>query len=307
MRKFLLLILVITVGLTSCKSTDDPSVENGPSIEDPIIIDSPSPSINLGEDDFIAYFVDTPPFIDGIGDDPAWDNAQWQPIKYQWMDSTPPNITPVKNDDDFSGKFKVVWTEDRLYILAEIIDDVISATRLDTPYTNPENDDCLELFIDENASGGARSTENGSNFFTYHMSFGGTNIADYIGTPNNTGTSDVTQRIEGGMILRNSHIHYVIGKNDATHTYIWEAEMKVYDNSYPARSSPDLTAVTLTDGKKMGFAVAYCDADAKNTREHFIGSMFVTGNTDNERNTAYKDSTQYAKLYLVKQEEASNE
>jgi len=283
MRKLLLLSLVITAGLTNCKSTDDP------------------PAGNMGKDDFIAYFVDTPPVIDGSGGDAAWADAQWQPIKYEWMYDTPPNITPVKSAEDFSGRFKVVWTADRLYILAEIIDDIISATRLDTPYTNPENDDCLELFIDENASGGARTSDGGNNFFTYHLSFGGTNIADYIGPPNNTGTTDPTLRIENGTILRNSHLNYEIGKNDAIHTYTWEIEMKVYDNTYPARSTPASTPVTLTDGKKMGFAVAYCDADAKHTREHFIGSMAVAGNTDNDRNVAYRDSTQYAKLYLVKQ------
>jgi len=102
------------------------------------------------------------------------------------------------------------------------------------------------------------------------------------------------------MILRNSHLNYKIGKNDADHKYIWEIELKVYDNTYPLRSSPDTAPVTLTEGKKMGFAVAYCDADAKKTREHFIGSMAVTGDNDFERNSSYKDSTQYAKLYLVK-------
>jgi len=297
MRKFLLLTLVIIACLTSCKSTDDPPGENDPPIENPIIDDPPS--ITLGEDDFIAYFVDTPPVIDGIGGDAAWANAQWQPIKYEWMFNTPPNITPVKSPEDFSGKFKVVWTADRLYILAEIIDDVISAVRLDTPYTNPENDDCLELFIDENASGGNRTSDGGNNFFTYHLSFGGVNAADYIGGGSNI-TNDPSTHIQNGTILRNSHLNYKIDKNDAAHTYTWEIEMKVYDNSYPLRSSPDSMPVTLTSGKKMGFAAAYCDSDT-GTRNHFIGSMAVAGSTDDERNIAYKDSTQYAKLYLVKQ------
>jgi uncharacterized repeat protein (TIGR02543 family) len=255
-------------------------------------------NITLGTDDFAAYFVETPPVIDGSGSDAVWAKAKWQPISYEWMYNSP--YSHVANPDDFSGKFKVVWTENRLYILAEIIDNIISTTRLNTPYTNPENDDCLELFIDENASGGTRASDGGNNFFTYHISFGGTNVADYIGGTNNTTTTDPTLRIENGNILRNSHFNYVIGKNETTHTFIWETEIKVYNNSYPMRSTPADTPVTLTDGKKMGLAAAYCDADTKNTREHFIGSMFVTGNSDNERNVAYRDSTQYAKLYLVK-------
>ncbi|WP_461257060.1 sugar-binding protein, partial [Treponema sp. R80B11-R83G3] len=119
-------------------------------------------------------------------------------------------------------------------------------------------------------------------------------VADWIGNRNE---------------LRNSHLRYVINKNDAAHTYIWEIEMKVYDGSYPLDSTPDTAPLTLTVGKKMGFAVAYCDNDNNahssnptqiGDRDHFIGSMFVTGNTDNERNVAYQNSNQYAKIYLKK-------
>jgi hypothetical protein len=89
--------------------------------------------------------------------------------------------------------------------------------------------------------------------------------------------------------------------------------MKVFNSSYPLNSTPAVdpanTLVTLTEGKKIGFAAAYCDNDkdahSSNSnqigdRDHFIGSMFVKGNTDNERNVAYQNSDQYAKLYLVK-------
>ena len=278
MKKLLLLVFAVAAGFTGCGI---------------------SQNSNNDGDDFFAYFVDTPPVIDGNGNDAAWAQAEWQEIKYEWMNSTPPNITPVKSPQDFSGKFKVVWTADRLYILAEITDDIISTTRLSTPYTNPENDDCLELFIDENASGGTRSSDGGNNFFIYHISFGGVNAADYIGGSDNI-TNDPTTHIQNGMIMRNSHLNYKIGKNEAAHIYTWEIEMKVHNSAYPLRSSPDTTPVTLTEGKLMGFAVAYCDADAKNTREHFIGSMFVTGNTDNERNSSYLNSTQYAKLHLAR-------
>jgi len=290
MKKLLFLAIVIAAGFASCTHTPGENDHHARD-DDPL-------AITLGRDDLAAWFVETPPTIDGSGGDPAWARASWQPINYEWMYNTPPNITPVKSPEDFSGRFKVVWTADRLFILAEIIDDVISATRGSTPYDSPQNDDCLELFIDENASGGARASDGGNNFFTYHMSYGGVNIADYIGGDGNT-TNDPATHIQNGNILRNSHINYKIGKNDNTHTYIWEAEIKVYNNAYPARSSPDLAPVKLTAGKKMGFAAAYCDADAKNTREHFIGSMFVTGNTDDARNSSYLRSDQYAKLYLV--------
>jgi uncharacterized protein (DUF362 family) len=294
MRKLLLLTIVIAAfamaaGFTTCANVNRPRANNLPGKNGPV----------LGPDDFIAWFVDTPPVIDGIGDDAAWARAQWQPIKYEWMNSTPPDITPVKGPDDFSGRFKVVWTADRLYILAEITDDIISVTHTN-PYISPEKNDCLELFLDENASGGDRTSDGGNNFFTYHMSFNGVNVTDHIGSYTDNITNDPATHVQGGNILRNSHFNYKIGKNDAAHTYIWEIEMKVYDNTYPLRSSPDIPPITLTEGKKIGFAAAYCDADARNTREHFIGSMFVTGSTDNERNSSYQNSTQYAKMYLMK-------
>ena len=312
MKNLALLALVIAAGFTGCADPKNPSAgNNAPPGEN----GNGTPGENgngengngtpgetlptLGQDDFIARFVDTPPVIDGVGDDAAWSNAQWQPIKYEWMKDTPPDITPLKGPDDFSGRFKVVWTASRLYILAEIIDDIISVT-YPNAYISPEKNDCLELFLDENASGGVRSSDGGNNFFTYHMSFNGVNVTDYIGGNTNNITNDPVTHVQGGNILRNSHFNYVIGKNDVTHTYIWEIEMKVYDSTYPLRSSPDSPPVTLTAGKEMGFAAAYCDADAKNTREHFIGSMFVEGDTDDKRNIAYLNSSQYARLHLMK-------
>jgi hypothetical protein len=260
-------------------------------------------NITLGMDDITAWFVEAPPVIDGTGGDAAWSKANWQDIKYAWMYTSPKSLPTgatvnldgtIPKTDDFSGRFKVVWTADRLYILAEIIDDIIY-TPITSTTQSPEKNDCLEMFIDEDASGGTRAT-GGNNFFTYHMNFDGINVVDYVASTSQN-------------ILRNSHLNYKIDKNDAAHTYIWETEMKVYDNTYPLATTPDNVPVTLTDGKKLGLAVAYCDNDNNahssstaqiGDRDHFIGSMFVTGNTDNDRNVAYQNSTQYAKLYLVK-------
>jgi hypothetical protein len=261
-------------------------------------------NITLGKDDFAACFAETPPVIDGSGNDPCWAKAKWQDINYAWMYQSPKSLPGTLNPDgtvsktaDFSGRFKVVWTADRLYILAEIIDDIIYCPAT-TPTQSPEKNDCLELFIDENASGGARTSDGGNNFFTYHMNFDGVNVADWTGSQN---------------VLRNSHLNYKIDKNDVTHTYIWETEMKVYNSSYPLASTPNPdpanTLVTLTDGKKMGFAAAYCDNDNNahsgtssqiGDRDHFVGSMFVSGATDDDRNQGYRNASVYAKLYLVK-------
>jgi uncharacterized repeat protein (TIGR02543 family) len=303
------------------------------------------PSMPTGENDFIAYYVETPPAIDGDANDPAWAKARWQPIKYQWMYSST-NITQASNAADFSGRFKVVWTggtadTSRLYILTEIIDDTISVTRnadFGTGYTDAHNDDCLEFFIDENASGARRhASGQGNNFFTYHMGYRDNNhfAADYIGSDGGGGTgystnnsTDLALRIQNSIILRNVHLNYKIIKRGPTPgtsplvntTDTWITEMKVYDSTYPVNSTPgmpssagpsdgsnpgaptnpQLDPVVLTEGKTMGLVVAYCDSDTSSTRNHFFGSMRVSGTSDNARNTAYQDCTGYAKIYLVK-------
>jgi len=285
MKKILFyLVILIMVCLTACKDKDDPNIP--------------------GQDDFNAYFVENPPVIDGDGSDAAWEKAKWQDIKYAWMFQSPMSLPTgaavnskgaIPKTADFSGRFKVVWTADRLYILAEIIDDIKYCPSAN-PNQSPEKNDCLELFIDENASGGTRTSDGGNNFFTYHLNFDGTNVADWTGQ----------------NVLRNSHLKYKINETAAP-LYIWEIEMKVFNSSYPLNNTPAVdpanTLVTLTEGKKIGFAAAYCDNDNNahsnssaqiGDRDHFIGSMFVKGSTDNERNVAYQNSDQYAKMYLVK-------
>jgi len=266
-------------------------------------------------DDFVAYYADTAPAIDGNGSDPAWAKAKWQNINYAWMyngayslptEASTPNPAggPIAKTADFSGRFKVIWTANRLYVLTEIIDDQIKTPNTSNVYQNPENNDCLEIFISESASASTQNRGTAANstshFFAYHMNFTDmVSAMDFVGGSNNL-SSDPNIRIENGFIKRNHHLNFKIGKNDAAHTYIWETEMKVYGNDYPVITSPeDRTPVTLTEGKKMGFAAAYNDNDTT-TRNHFIGSMYVQGASDDARNQGYKNASVYAKLYLVK-------
>ncbi|WP_461256954.1 sugar-binding protein, partial [Treponema sp. R80B11-R83G3] len=177
MKKILfLLAIILTACFTVCKDKDD--TDNRDNTDNH---DTDDETITLGQDDFIAYFTETPPVIDGNGNDAAWAKANWQDIKYAWMYQPPKSLPTgaavdsngaIPKTADFSGRFKVVWTADRLYILAEIIDDIIY-TPATNPTQSPEKNDCLELFIDENASGGIRTSDGGNNFFTYHMNFDG--------------------------------------------------------------------------------------------------------------------------------------
>ena len=239
----------------------------------PVVKDA-APAVNLGPYDYAAPYAAKAPVIDGVGNDAVWDTAEWRPIDQEWLGTVP-------SPEVFSGRYKILWTEDRLYYLAEITDDYISTTRASTPLNNAYDDDCLELFIDEDASGGDHTTS--YNAFAYHISFGGENVVDI-------NTSYQTQ-------LFNDHINYAVKRVDGTNIYIWEIEMKVYDDTYNESDPNANVPVKLHEGKIMGFAVAYCDADETNSRERFIGSVYIEGE---DKNVAWINAGVFAKLHLVK-------
>jgi len=230
--------------------------------------------ITLGQYDYAAPSAAAAPVIDGAGDDAAWAAAEWRPIDQEWLGTIPsPSV--------FSGRYKIVWTEDRLYYLVEIVDNYISTTRADNPLYEVYNDDCLELFINEDGLGG--SHERSHNAFAYHMSFGGEHVVDL-----NT---------KGEPFFVSEHMNYAVKRTPGTDLYTWEVEMKIYDKTYDENNRDANTPVKLHDGKVMGFAVAYCDADETNSRERFIGSVYIPG--DN-KNVAWQNADVFAKLYLVK-------
>ena len=77
-----------------------------------------SPTHVEGRTTYRAPHADAAPVIDGDASDAAWAAASWQDIKYRWLG---PEFTPA----DFAGRYKVVWTTERIYILAEIVDDIL--------------------------------------------------------------------------------------------------------------------------------------------------------------------------------------
>jgi len=240
--------------------------------------------------------------IDGTGDDPAWEKAEWKTINYVWLgggNASQSNLTPPPAKD-YSGRFKIVWTEDRLFYLVEIKDTYLSLTRIENPYNQIYNDDCLELFINEDGKGGMH--ENNNTAFAYHMSYDGVHAMDYV-----SGQSGAP--FKSGYIERNHHLNYKIGNLDlpnkksidGSNVYTWEVEMKVFPSSLPINdnpsTSPAAVPVKLNEGKIMGFAVAYCNAGASNNREYFMGSMNIDGSN---KNVAYQNASVFAKLHLVK-------
>jgi len=208
------------------------------------------------------------PTIDGIASEAIWSAAEWQPLNQLWLGN-------AYTSEDFKGKYKLTWTEDALYLLAEIQDDKLIDINAD-PLKAWWDDDCLEVFIDEDNSGGEHQFNH--NAFAYHIALDGNVV-------------DMSTQKEGK--LYNSHI---VSKCITTgNTTIWEVKISLYDANY--NDNGDNTAVKLYANKNVGFALAYCDNDTSANRENFIGSIPVEGN---DKNRGWIDANIFGTLILVK-------
>ena len=187
------------------------------------------------------------PNIDGVADDRAWARAEWRQMRYRWLG-------PEYTAEDFQGRFKVVWTSERIYILAEIVDDVLRDTHRD-PLVQYWDDDCLEIFLDEDHSGGNHQFNH--NAFAYHMSLD--NQAIDIGTNEKA---------------RNYSHHVTSRWKQQGNKLVWEVAIDVYTDEY-TDGAADNEPTVLSAGKIMGLMLAYCDNDASELRENFIGSESV--------------------------------
>jgi hypothetical protein len=193
------------------------------------------------------------PTVDGAANEDIWLNAPWRDIDHRWLG-------PEYSADDFQGRFKVVWTEERVFLLVEIVDDILFDGHRD-PLVQYWDDDCLEIFIDEDHSGGDH--QHNHNAFAYHLSLD--NRAIDIGT--DALPRDYSHHVESEWKQYGDRI-------------IWEVAIDVYDDRYKDNSA-DNAPVALHAGKQMGLMLAYCDNDGSELRENFVGSESVpTGPKD---------------------------
>ncbi|BCE00490.1 sugar-binding protein [Marinicellulosiphila megalodicopiae] len=203
-----------------------------------------------------AHKTNYTPVIDGIIDESIWEVSQWQAMNVFWM---APLVLPTA--DDYSGKFKIIWDENYIYLLFEIIDEFIDAG------TTP-NHDTIELFVDENQSGGEHTTaQNSANAFAYHVGVDGVARDEFARRP-------VSYDFE--------HIHGVMASYGDTH--IWEIKMKIYSDSFNLEQeawNPTSAEVLYAD-KILGFSAAYIDGDGTFGREHFIGTVDTPEHHNND-------------------------
>ena len=221
---------------------------------------------------------DRAPVIDGLNEDSAWQRAPWANIDQLTLGEQP-------SSTDFSGRFKLVWTEEKLFILAEITDDVLIDTHAN-PLDQYWEDDTFEIFIDEDKSGG-NHLEN-YNAMAYHIALDN-QVVD-IG-------------MDGKPRLFNSHVKSQWRRSSGSDNQVlWEASIDIYPDtlrdSYEAGENP-AKPVILHEGKKLGFLVAYCDADAKDGRQHFIGSFDIPA-INGDKNRGYIDASVFDELVLIK-------
>jgi len=206
-----------------------------------------------GRSQYRAPHADTAPVIDGVPDDAAWDDAEWRPLAYNWLGDP-------ADASDVSGRFKVVWSGDRLYLMAEIVDDILFDSHRD-PLVQYWDDDCLEVFIDEDFSGGDHQYNH--NAFAYHLSLD--NRAIDIGTDRKA--RDYTHHVSSQWRQYEGRL-------------VWEVAFDLYDDSY-VDDADDNTPVELSAGKIIGLMVAWCDNDGSELRENFVGSeLTFEGKTD---------------------------
>jgi hypothetical protein len=193
------------------------------------------------------------PLLDGKSDEPVWQNAPWFPLDQTWI-GAPPSAA------DFSGRYKICWDENYLYVLAEITDDTLVDIHPDG-LLKYWDDDCLEIFVDEDASGGNHQFN--YNAFAYHIALDG-KVVDI--------------RPDSAFAYYNDHCT-TRRITEGTNT-TWEVAVKIFDGKRYTDEGENIPK-SLFSGKKMGFALAYCDNDRSPERENFMGSTLVKGEDKN--------------------------
>ncbi|NQT25488.1 hypothetical protein HQ585_09035 [candidate division KSB1 bacterium] len=211
------IIITFSLGLGCSESTTEPELE--------VKADYYTPKLSAA------------PTIDGDNSDEVWQSVPWAGIAYWITGDT------VTDPNDFSGRYKIGWTEQKIYLLVEITDDDFSSCFDDINMVS--NDDCVVLFLDEDQSGGPFQSNHQA--FSYFIEM-------------DSSVVDFTTDQNANFAYFNDHVEVAQVKKRNTNT--WELAVDVFSASYsesiPAQAN---MKATLESGKQMGMTVAYFDAD----------------------------------------------
>lgn len=214
------------------------------------------------------------PVIDGRADEADWVRAEWRELRHVLVGAAP------RDAADFSGRYRLLWREDALYLLAEIRDDVLSDGEPD-PLKNYWADDALEILVDEDASGGDHKTNHTA--FAYHVALDGQVVdIDSAGDP----------------VLLNDHVQAVWRRRpEAPHVLVWEARILLYPDPATLVAGEAWRPRALSAGDVIGFALAWCDSDAPGVRSRLIADVDVPP-VDGDRNRLYLDAGVFGRIRL---------
>jgi len=227
----------------------------------------------------------TNPLVDGDPSDTVWQKATWRKLNQQMIGDFPTR-------KDFSGRYKLLWTPEALYLLAEINDDILIDTHAN-PLEKYWDDDMLEVFIDEDASGG-NHLEN-FNAFAYHIALDN-QIVDLAPAKGEAKPRLFPNHIEARWQRKLPTSNNLIPVSIAPPLY-WELRISVHNDKH--LYGKDLASkVTLKAGKKMGFMLAYGDADGTDGRQHFIGDVEIEA-LNGDKNRGYIDASVFGEIILL--------
>jgi len=259
------------------------------------------------QDNETIYLKETasPPIIDGKGDDQCWKDIEWLPIDQVWI---PYGATVAT--EDYSGRFKVAWssTQNVLYFLVEIVDDVGVDGFVQNVTADVYHFDIIEVFIDENKSGGYHVFDgtsdseqglglNAENAFSYHC------YADFP-AENSVITDKIVLDLDGKNWGNSRSVNYSehfpeFAFTKEENTYAREFSLIVYNDTYESNNI-EASRVKLNAGKILGLSLAYCDNDGLNespkTRDNFFGSVWVEAAAYNDH---WKNADDYGTFKLV--------
>ncbi|MEM8981720.1 MAG: sugar-binding protein [Pseudomonadota bacterium] len=209
--------------------------------------------------------------IDGQADESAWAAADW-------IAMNAPIIGELPAHGDFSGRYKLLWRDDALYLLAEIVDDQLSDARPD-PVVEYWDDDALEVFIDSDGTAGPHRDDYRA--FAYHIALDGQAVDI---SPD--GPAVFPEHIQV-QTYRQTHAPFALS---------WEVRIRI------AVASGDGLTLSgfrpLQRGDELRFMLAYCDADDNTGRQHFVGDIAIPPR-NGDRNLGYIDSRVFGHLRLV--------
>lgn len=254
-RIVLKLVSVIFIVLV-CNCKDAQSVNQESRITDvPCQSVSGSTTTEAIEDGmFIAHKSKSQVQIDGCDNDAIWSQVTWFDMNYLWMGNR-------VEATDYRGRFKLAWDSEYLYILVEVIDDVLHPT-LENGIENYWKGDYVEVFIDEDASGGNHQFNHQA--FAYHVSTEGHAI-----------DLNTAQR----AVFFDNHI--TVARSQVGTTYLWEMAIKLFDKVFDENQTNN-KPINIVAQKRIGFSIAYGDNDGNNIRENFMGSKKTHGINNDE-------------------------